>query len=121
MIEFLPISQGNCLAFRIKDSVSAEQEQHWIDELQAIIDECGKVRLLMILDDSAHWGVKAGVKDLKFAVTHANKLEKLAIVSSSSVMKWLVGVDSFFAKFMNIGEKHFSPEQQAEAWEWLQQ
>ncbi len=121
MIEFLPISQGNCLAFRVTDKVSAEQEQHWLDEIQKIIDQEGKVRIMVILEDAAHWGVKAGFADLKFAIKHIRHFQKLAIVSSSQVMNWLVSIDSYFAAIANIKEKHFSPEQQSLAWDWLQQ
>jgi len=35
-------------------------------------------------------------------------------------MRWLVSIDDFFASFLNISEKHFLPQQQAEAWDWLQ-
>ena len=121
MIEFLPISQGNCLAFRVTGKVSVEQEQHLIDEVQKVIDQEGKIRVMMILEESAHWGVKAGIADLTFVIKHARRFEKMAIVSSSQVMKWLVSVDSFFAAFVNISEKHFLLEQQSQAWDWLQQ
>ena len=121
MIEFLPISQGNCLAFRVSGEVSAEQEQHWIDELQKVIDESGSIRMMMILADDAHWGIKASLKDLHFALKHSREFERIAIVSDSKVMSWLVSLDDFVASFLKISEKHFLPEQQAEAWEWLQQ
>lgn len=121
MIEYLPISQGNCLAFKISGEVSAEQEQHWIDELQKVIDEAGSIRMMMILEEGAHWGIKASIKDLKFALTHSREFEKIAIVSDDKVMSWLVSLDDFFASFLNISEKHFVPQQQADAWEWLQQ
>jgi len=115
----LPISQGNCLAFRVSGEVSAEQQQHWTDELQKVIDESGSIRMMLILEEGAHWGIKASIKDLQFALQHSKEFEKIAIVSESQVMGWLVSLDNFFASFLNISEKHFVPEQQAEAWEWL--
>ncbi|WP_419810916.1 STAS/SEC14 domain-containing protein [Bacterioplanoides sp.] len=121
MIDYLPISQGNCLAFRVSGSVSLEQEEHWIRELQSIIDESGTIRMMMILEEDAYWGIQAGIEDLKFALKHSREFEKIAIVSNSQVMKWLVSIDDFFASFLNIHEKHFLPEQQAEAWQWLQE
>ncbi|UTW46911.1 STAS/SEC14 domain-containing protein [Bacterioplanoides sp. SCSIO 12839] len=121
MIDYLPISQGNALAFRIRGTVSLEQEQHWISELQKVIDEEGKLRMMVILEEDAQWGIKAGIEDLKFALKHSKEFEKIAIVSNSQVMKWLVSIDDFFASFLNISEQHFLPEQQAEAWQWVQQ
>ena len=120
MIDYLAISQGNCLAFRVSGKVSLEQEQHWIAELQKVIDEHGRIRIMMILEDGAHWGLQAGIEDLKFALKHSKEFDKIAVISDSQVMRWLVSIDDFFASFLNISEKHFLPQQQAEAWDWLQ-
>lgn len=121
MIELLEQSYDNCLAFRVSGKVTAEAEQQWISRFEEIIKQYGKFRVMVILDESANWGIEAGMADLKFAVTHVKNFEKLAIISSSKVMEKLVALDGFFAAFMNIGEKHYTPEQADEAWEWLQQ
>lgn len=69
MIDYLAISQGNCLAFRVSGKVSLEQEQHWIAELQKVIDEYGRIRIMMILEDGAHWAFRRVLKTLSL---HSN-------------------------------------------------
>lgn len=121
MIELLEQSYDNHLAFRVSGKVSAEEEKEWIARFEEIIEKYGKFRVMVILDESANWGIEASIDDLKFAITHVKNFEKLAIISTSKVMEKLVAIDAFFASFMNIGEKHFTPEQQDEAWQWLEQ
>jgi hypothetical protein len=121
MIELLEQSHDNRLAFRISGKVSKEEEKEWIKRFENIIERYGKFRVMVILDESAKWGIEAGIDDLKFAISHVKNFEKLAIISTSKVMKTLVAIDAFFASFMNIGEKHFTPDQTDEAWHWLEQ
>ncbi|MBE0583440.1 MAG: STAS/SEC14 domain-containing protein [Desulfofustis sp.] len=119
LIKELPGSKGNLLALEITGRISSEQEKALIGKANRIVQEYGKIRVLAMLDEGARWGVKAGIEDLKWCMAHMKNIEKLAIVSSSSVWKWLVTIDGFFAGIIGIGEKHFQPSDIEDAWKWI--
>lgn len=119
MIKELPQSEGHALGFEITDKVSLEEEKEWIEKIEKAIEEHGKVSVLVILDEKAGWGVKAGLEDLQWIIKNMKKLDKIAIVSESNVWKWLISVDSQFAKMVGIGEKYFDVSEIADAWQWV--
>ncbi len=41
---------------------------------------------------------------------------KIAVVSENNIWKWLLNLDSLFAKMADIGEKHFEPLKIEDAW-----
>ena len=75
--------------------------------------------VLVVLGEQASWGVKAGIEDLKWLVTHMKTVNKIAIVTESKVYKWLIALDSPFAKLVGIGENHFEPSKIEDAWKWI--
>lgn len=121
MITQLPQSHDAVLGFEVKGKVSEAQEKEWIEKLDASITQHGKISVLIILDEQAGWGFKAGVEDLKWVMAHMKNLNKIAVVSTSAVWKWLVTLDGFFAQFMGIGEKHFEAADLESAWKWINQ
>jgi hypothetical protein len=48
-------------------------------------------------------------------------LNKIAIVSTSKIWKWLVSIDSLFAPLLGIGEKHFDVPEIEDAWKWTRE
>lgn len=119
MIEKLPESEGSALGVRITSKVSLEMEKEWISKVEKVIEEHGKVRMLVFLDEHAGWGLKAGIEDLKWVLTHMKEIEKIALVSDSNFWKWYVTLDSPFGKMVGIDEKYFKPAEISTAWEWL--
>ena len=121
MITQLPISTDSCLGFEVSGKVSLEQQQLWISSIEEILQTYEKVSVMVILGDQAGWGVKAGIEDLKWVLTHMDRLNKIAIVSDSHVWKWLVNLDSPFARIAGIRERHFDLSRKNEAWSWVNQ
>ena len=121
MIKELDGSEGLILAVQISGKVSLEQEKELISKADRIVQEHGKIRVLAVLDDGARWGVKAGIEDLKWAVSHMKNIDRFAVVSSSTVWKWLITIDGFFAGMLGIGEKHFQTSEIETAWEWIRE
>ena len=119
MIKELPESKGSVLGFVITGKVSLDEEKEWIDKFDNAIEKYGKISVLVVLEEKASWGIKAGIADLKWIMTHMKKLNKLAVVSESHVWKWLVALDSPFAKMVGIGEKHFELSKIEDAWSWI--
>ncbi|MFC4995539.1 STAS/SEC14 domain-containing protein [Rubritalea tangerina] len=119
MIIKLPASEGRCLGYEISGKIGPDQERLWIADMEAALEMHAKVCVLLVLDDGAGWGVNAGIDDIKWVFTHMSKLDRIAVVSDEKIWKWLVTVDSHFAKLVGIHEKHFTHAQLEEAWEWL--
>ena len=119
MIKKLPQSNGNNLAYEIAGKVSLEDEQAWIESLNEDINKYDKFNVMVILGENASWGMDAGISDIKWIMKHMDKFNKIAIVADSTVWKWLIKVDSFFAKFVGIDEKFFEVKETEQAWEWV--
>jgi hypothetical protein len=121
MITELPESNGAIVGFRISGKVDLEEEKKWINRANALVAEHPKIRVLCILEDGARWGIDAGLEDLKWISTHVKNFEKIAVVSDSTVWKWLISVDSVLAKPFGIPEKFFEMSELSDAWKWLQE
>jgi len=119
MIEQLEKSGGSILAFKITGKVTLDEEQQWIQIFEKSLEKHDKVSTLIILGEEASWGVKAGIEDIKWLMTHLNKLHRFALVTDSSVWKWLIKMDSPFASMMGIGEKYFPLSELDNAWTWV--
>lgn len=119
MIQELPRSYENNLAFEITGTVSPEEEKSWIARLDVITDTYEKFNVMMVLGENVSWGMESGLSDIKWVIKHMDKFNKIAIVAESDVWKWLIKVDSFFAKFVGINEKYFDVSQLDEAWDWV--
>ncbi len=121
MIRELPESDGPVLGFEINGKVSLEEEREWIKKLEKAIGKHGRISVLVHLNEQARWGIDAGIADLKWIMTHMKKLDKIAVVSDSSIWKWLVSLDSPFAKLVGISEKHFELLRIEDAWSWVRE
>ena len=119
MIKKLVQSNGNNLAYEVTGKVSIEDEKGWIADLDTLTGKNDKYNVMVILGENASWGMEAGIADIKWIMKHMDKFNKLAIVADSTVWKWLVKVDSFFAQFVGIDEKFFEVKDTQEAWKWV--
>ena len=99
MIKELPESEGSRLGFEITGKVSLEEEKEWIKNIEKALEKHDQVSVLVVLGEQAGWGIESGIEDLKWIMTHMKQLNKIAIVSESAVWKWLVALDSPFAKW----------------------
>lgn len=119
MVKKLSSSEGRFLGYEISGTVGADQERLWIADLEAALELHKQVCVLLVLDEGAKWGVQAGVSDIKWVFSHMSKLERIAVVSDEKIWKWLISVDSQFAKLVGVKEKHFPSEHIDQAWQWL--
>ncbi len=119
MIKELPESEGYVLGIRITGKISLETEKEWISRCDKIIEEHGRISLLVFFDEHARWGIKAGIEDLKWALSHIKGIKKVAIVSDSVFWKWYVALDRPFGKIVGVDEKYFEPAEIDNAWKWI--
>jgi len=119
MIKELAQSTEDVFAFEVTGTVSLEEEKAIIEKLDKALEDKEKVSAMVILGTNASWGTWAGIEDIKWLFKNYKKFKKIAIVTESSVWKWLVAIDSQFAKLVGVDEKHFEAHEAKEAWEWV--
>ncbi|TKB46355.1 STAS/SEC14 domain-containing protein [Thalassotalea mangrovi] len=119
MIAELAQSEGKYIGFKLSGKIDSNTEQQWLGKLDRLIAEHNKIRILLLLDDDAGWGVEAGWQDIKWVFHNIRHIEKVAVVSDSRVWEWLIKVDAVLAKLVNIDESHFHHDQLYQAWQWL--
>ena len=119
MIRQLARSEGRCLGYEISGKIDAAQEKRWTQELDEAVATYSSLRLLVVLDPDARWGLDAGIADLKWLTVHMTNIERIAVVTDSSVWRWLVSIDGFFAGMVGIAERHFDTAHLDDAWDWL--
>jgi hypothetical protein len=119
MVKKLSSSSGRYLGYEIAGKVDSDQERLWIADLEAALEMHKSVCVLLVLDAGAKWGTHAGLADIKWVFHHMSKLDRIAVVTDESVWKWLIKVDSQFAKLVGIKEKYFPMEEVNQAWSWL--
>lgn len=119
MIVKLPESKGATVGFKVSERVDLDQEHYAIDVCNELLKEYQKINLVVVIDGKINFGVDVFYADLKWIFAHIKNMNKLAIVSDSQVLKWLVAMDSPFGKLVGISEKHFETEKLENAWQWV--
>ncbi len=118
MIRKLPESEGATMGVEVVGKVDSQEEQKWIEIFDKLIEEHGRVNILILLDGKLHYDMDAMYADLKWTFKHLKNINKIAIVSNSKVLGWLVTIDSPFGKIAGISEKHFEISHLQDAWSW---
>ncbi|MEQ8763941.1 MAG: STAS/SEC14 domain-containing protein [Planctomycetota bacterium] len=80
------------------------------------IEEHGKLRLLVLLDDFEGWSASALWEDIQFDVKHFRDFEKLAIVGDS---KWHEGMSVFCRPFTTAEIRYFDIADAGAAHQWI--
>ena len=121
MIRKLPESAGAIIGVEVSGKIDSKEENKWIDIFDKLIEEHGNINILVLLDGKINYGVDAVYDDLKWTFKNLKNMNKLAIVSESRVLGWLVAADSPFGKLAGISEKHFKTSCLQDAWSWVQE
>ncbi len=89
----------------------------FVPKVEQMIEEHGKIRVLLILDDFHGWETGALWEDIKFDVKHFNDIERLAIVGDK---KWERGMAGFCKPFTTARIKYFDKLEIDQARQWVQ-
>ena len=119
MITELSKSKGSAVGFEITGKVSTKAEKEWLLKLDKLLEHHEKLNVLLLFGDNSNWETDAGIDDLKWLVKHMRRFNKIAIVTDKTIWKWLITIDSIFAKMVGINEEHFEKSEIEKAWKWL--
>ena len=111
----LSIEAPKLAVIRTDGEVSEEDYERVVPRLEELIDEHGKIRLL--LDVTRFQGATPGAlwEDLKFDAEHLNDFEKVAVVGDES---WEGAAAELASPLTGANVKTFGPEEEDKARTW---
>ncbi len=89
MIETLPTSADNILAFKLSGKLHDEDYKTFVPAIDAALTKHPKVRLLAQFHDFHGWDAHALWDDIKFSTTHCTKIDRIALVGEKRWEQWM--------------------------------
>ena len=89
MIEILPTSSDNVLAFKLSGKLHDEDYKTFVPAIDAALTKHPKVRLLAQFHDFHGWDAHALWDDIKFSTTHCTKIDRIALVGEKKWEQWM--------------------------------
>ncbi len=98
MIEIMSETEGKVLAVKATEKLTFEDyEEVFIPKLNQLIEEYGKIRAVMYLDENfTGWETEAAWDDAKFGIQHKNDFEKIAVVGGPKWVEWATRIGAYF-------------------------
>lgn len=108
--------EGDLIEVRASGKLTQEDYDHLIPASQRVIASQGKMRMLLLMEDFHGWELGAAWDDLRFGVTRASKIERVAIVGEKAWQEWMIKIGKVFAP---SPVKYFDANERAEAERWV--
>jgi len=106
----------NYVEVRLSERISTKDYEKFLPVIDAQIERCGRICLLVIMEKFQGWDVETGWEETKFMFSRFNKIDRVGIVGASELQKWM----SFLAKPFNSAEvKYFAPDEEETARKWV--
>jgi hypothetical protein len=117
MLKILAEKDGNIVGFTARRTLTVEDfRQTLAPRLAAVIQDWGKVRMLLYLEEDFQGFDVDALKEEFFGSKHRDNLEKIAVVGGS----WMINLQIRLGAAMLGGEvQTFASEELDEAWEWV--
>lgn len=107
---------GKVLVVRVSDKLSTEDYERLVPEVERLIKQHGKIRVLFDMQEFRGWEAGALWEDIKFAYTHFSNIERIAMVGEK---KWQEGMTTFCKPFTAATIRYFDQEESEQAHDWL--
>ncbi|MFW6161388.1 MAG: STAS/SEC14 domain-containing protein [Planctomycetota bacterium] len=104
------------LEVRVRGKLTAEDYERFIPEIERLIQEHGKLRILFEMRDFHGWDAAALWEDIKFDVKHFNDIERLALVGEK---RWQKGMSVFCKPFTTAEIRYYELDELERARQWL--
>jgi hypothetical protein len=107
--------EGKILAVKLTGKLTKEDYEQLLPEVERLVKEHGKLRMLVQMRDFHGWTAGALWQDIKFDLKHFRDIERLALVGEKA---WESGMAVFCKPFTTATIRYFdeSDTAQAEAW-----
>jgi hypothetical protein len=104
------------LVVRASGKLSQEDYGHFVPEVERLIKEEGKLRLLFVMQDFHGWEAGALWEDVKFDFKHFGDIERLAMVGDKRWEEWMA---TFCKPFTSADIRYFDQSKSEEAHAWI--
>jgi hypothetical protein len=111
-----PAGGKDLVVVRLSGKLTKEDYERLVPELDRLIRQKGKIRLLVQMHDFHGWEAAALWEDLKFDFKHFNDIERIAVVGEAKWEEWMV---TFCKPFTTAEIRYFDHDKAAEAKVWL--
>lgn len=108
---------GKYLIVELSGKLVAADYQHFGGEIDRLIQQHGKIRVMVVMHDFHGWSAGALWEDIKFDFKHFNHLERLALVGET---KWEQGMAAFCKPFTIAKIRYFDHTKLDEAKAWIE-
>lgn len=115
-IEFKEQEGGKVVIVRVTGKLSKDDYQAFVPELERLMGQFGKIRVLFEMLDFYGWDAGALWADIKFDIKHFSDIERLALVGDK---KWEKGMSAFCRPFTTAKIKYFDLADIQKAQEWI--
>jgi len=116
MLELHQEADGKILTVQLSGKLHKEDYERFVPEVEAMIKQHGKIRLLCRMHDFHGWQMGALWEDIKFDVKHFADIERLAFVGDR---KWEQGMAVFCKPFTTAKIRYFDEHQADQATDWI--
>jgi hypothetical protein len=117
-VHFQEEAGGKCLLVQLSGKLAKEDYQHFSPEVERLIQQQGKIRVLVQMRDFHGWTLGALWEDIKFDVKHFSDIERLAFVGDR---KWEAGMAAFCKPFTRALIRYFDESKYEEALGWIKE
>jgi hypothetical protein len=107
---------GKILKVKASGKLTKEDYQRFVPDVERLIKDHGKIRILLEMHDFHGWEVSALWEDIKFDLKHFGDIERLAMVGDS---KWEKGMAAFCKPFTKAKIQYFDSSKADEARAWI--
>jgi hypothetical protein len=107
---------GKLLEVHLTGKLSGEDYEHFVPAVERLVNQHGKIRLLVEMHDFHGWTADAMWKDIKFDIKHFSDIERIAMVGES---KWQKGMAVFCKPFTSAQVRYFDQADISAARAWV--
>ena len=115
-VDSLDDDDPRCVELRLSGKLHSEDYEFFVPIFDEMVDEYGKLRLLICMREFHGWDLAALWQELKFDLKHLDDFDLLAVVGDKQWEKWMT---TFTQPFTSAEVRYFDMEQYAKAKDWI--
>lgn len=107
---------GKVLEAHLEGRLVTDDYARFVPEFERLLEQHGKVRVLVVMHDFHGWKIGALWEDIKFDVKHFRDIERIAIVGEKKWQQWM---SAFCRPFTTAKVRYFDFDQVEAARKWI--
>jgi SpoIIAA-like len=115
-VELKELNGGRLLEARLTGKLAREDYDRFVPAVERLVQQHGKIRMLVEMHDFHGWTAGALWEDIKFDVKHFRDIECLAIIGET---QWEKGMAAFCRPFTTATIRYFDHLKGNEARAWI--